>query len=529
MGTSTTAAEQVNNTDRLLKQQSIYDAKYDSDYDDYNDNSVATISVKSDTREVKPVNLDICVGNTTTKALVDSGSVCTIINRRIANAVVSACKESYGVQSPEIHDLKIFSNDIIKISHVINTSIKCNDWIATGIDVTVVEDGHRPIIGLDLFSKLGFSITQLKQVANIDQNQCLIKKQIAFDFPGLTTRIGKCLKHSGKSTFHKQFTTTQQKRRRVPINLQPLVNSELKKLLDEKHIIKLNSCSDKNFISPIVITVKRDKTVKLALDSKILIKYIHKNKYQMPNIDNLIDTIQQNLDTTASQETTYISTLDLKYAYSQLNLDPETPRDCNFNIISGEGTSTYRFITGFYGLTDMPAAFQKILDFTLVGFQSTYCFLDDIIVVSRGSKEEHLKIVYKYLKKLDEDNLRINLPKCHFAKMEIKWLGHKFTQSGIARLESKTEAILSLPAPNNLKQLRSFLGSVHYIGNSSLTYHNCATHFGHFLKRTSNLFGMMNMKSTFNQLKIKSQMQRKTHIIIHTCKRGSNATLLERD
>ena len=65
----------------------------------------------------------------------------------------------------------------------------------------------------------------------------------------------------------------------------------LKKLLDEKHIIKLNGCSNKTFISPIVITVKRDKTFKLALDSIILNKSILKNKYQMPNIDNLIDTI----------------------------------------------------------------------------------------------------------------------------------------------------------------------------------------------------------------------------------------------
>ena len=227
---------------------------------------------------MEPVNLDICVGNTKTKALVDSGSVCTIVNKSLADTVVSGCNESYWVQSPEIHDLKIFSNDIIKIVGVINTSIKCNDWIATGVDVTVVENGHRPIIGRDLFPKLGLTLTHLKQVANIDQNQCLIKKQIAFDFPHLVTRIGKSLKHSVRSTFHKEFTPTHQKGRRVPINLQPLVNIELKKLLDEKHIIKLNSCSDKNIISPIVITVKRDKTVKLALDSKILNKSIHKNK-----------------------------------------------------------------------------------------------------------------------------------------------------------------------------------------------------------------------------------------------------------
>ena len=202
----------------------------------------------------------------------------------------------------------------------------------------------------------------------------------------------------------------------------------------------------------------------MALDSKILNKSIHKNKYQMPNIDKLIDTIQQNLNTNASQETAYFSTLDLKYAYSQPNLDPETARQCNFNFNSGEVTGTYRFIAGFYGLTDMPAALQKVMDYTLVGLQNTHCFLDDIVIVSRGSNEEHLKLVYKCLKKLDEVNLRINLPNCHFAKTEIEWLGHKFTQSGIALLESKTAAILNLSAPKKLKQLRSFLGSVHYLG-----------------------------------------------------------------
>ena len=264
-----------------------------------------------------------------------------------------------------MHDLKTFSNDLIKTIGVIKTSIKFNDWVATDVNVTVVEDGHRSIIGRDLFPKLGFSFTQIKEVANVDQNQCLIKKQIAFDFSGLISRTGKSIKHSVKSTFHKNSTPTHQKACRVPIILQPLVNDELKKLLGEKHIIKINSCSDKIFISPIVITVKIDKTVKLALDSKIVNKSIHKNKLQMPNIDNLIDTIQQNLNTNASQGTAYFSILDLKYAYSQLNLDPETARHCNFNIIIGEGTGTYRFLTGF--CNDMPAAFQKVMDYTLVG------------------------------------------------------------------------------------------------------------------------------------------------------------------
>ena len=187
-------------------------------------------------------------------------------------------------------------------------------------------------------------------------------------------------------------------------------------MLAEKHIIKLSSCPDKYFISPIVVTVKTDQTIKLALDSKVLNKAIHKNKYQMPNIDTLIESISQQISAPASQNITYFSTIDLKYAYSQLNLDTNTANHCNFNIISGDMTGTYRFQTRFYGLTDKPAEFQKAMDYTLFGLENTYCCLDDILIVSKGFLDEHKSYVMKCLKRLDDENFRINLPKCHFGK-----------------------------------------------------------------------------------------------------------------
>ena len=79
----------------------------------------------------------------------------------------------------------------------------------------------------------------------------------------------------------------------------------------------------------------------------------------MSKIDTLIESISQQTSPLDSQITAYFSTLNLKYAYRQLNLDPNTANQCNFNIISGDMTGTYRFLTGFYGLTDMPAEFQK--------------------------------------------------------------------------------------------------------------------------------------------------------------------------
>ena len=99
---------------------------------------------------------------------------------------------------------------------------------------------------------------------------------------------------------------------------------------------------------------------------------------------------------------------------------------------------TYRFQTGFYGLTDMPAEFHKAMDYTVIGLRNTYCFLDDILIVSKGSKAEHIQYVLKCLKRLDDENLWINLPKCHFSKLEIDWLGYHISQSGISPIESKT-------------------------------------------------------------------------------------------
>ena len=90
-------------------------------------------------------------------------------------------------------------------------------------------------------------------------------------------------------------------------------------------------------------------------------------------------------------------------------------------------------------------------------------FFDDIIVVSKGSKESHLKYVYDCLRKFEADNLRINLSKCDFAKHQINWLGFTFSQSGVKPIESKTAAIAKIKAPKTLKQLRSFLGSVHHL------------------------------------------------------------------
>ena len=100
-------------------------------------------------------------------------------------------------------------------------------------------------------------------------------------------------------------------------------------------------------------------------------------------------------------------------------MDEDTANQCNFNIIGGQATGTYRYNTGFYGLTDMPAEFQKAIDKTLFNLKNTYSFPDDIIIVTGGGLENHKKHLFNCLDRLNNENLAINLDECHFAKSKI--------------------------------------------------------------------------------------------------------------
>ena len=88
----------------------------------------------------------------------------------------------------------------------------------------------------------------------------------------------------------------------MPLHLIDKVEKELKKLIEDKQIIKLPKCSDKYTISPVVVTVKSNNSIKLALDSKELKDDIHK-KYQMQSIDHLMDTISKKISELKNSKT----------------------------------------------------------------------------------------------------------------------------------------------------------------------------------------------------------------------------------
>ena len=213
--------------------------------------------------------------------------------------------------------------------------------------------------------------------------------------------------------FHSPFKPIQTKGGRVPLHLLVNVKMKLNRMEKEGHIVKLNKCDEDCFISPIVITRKKDGSIKLALDCKLLNNQIFKNKDQMPNIHELIDNIALQLSSRESGEV-WFSSIDLKNAYSQLQLCTDTSKQCNFSIVGGETTGTYRFLTGFYGLGDMPNEFQRAMDSLLKDNPFTNCYIDDILIASKGSLNEHKATLSKFSNILDSKNMAVKWEKCAF-------------------------------------------------------------------------------------------------------------------
>jgi hypothetical protein len=88
-------------------------------------------------------------------------------------------------------------------------------------------------------------------------------------------------------------------------------------------------------------------------------------------------------------------------------------------------------------------------------------FIDDILIFSKSEEEhdEHLRLV---LQKLRENQLYAKLGKCEFWLKEVPFLGHIISKGGISVDPSKVESVLSWNTPQNVSEIRSFLGLAGY-------------------------------------------------------------------
>ena len=81
----------------------------------------------------------------------------------------------------------------------------------------------------------------------------------------------------------------KQKARPVLLHLQEDVGRELGKLIKTGHLEKIKDVDEDCFVSPVVFTVKSDKSVKIPIDSRKLNDSCIKKRPHMPNMEELVN------------------------------------------------------------------------------------------------------------------------------------------------------------------------------------------------------------------------------------------------
>ena len=167
------------------------------------------------------------------------------------------------------------------------------------------------------------------------------------------------------------------KARPKQLHLQEDVGRELGKLIKSGHLEKVKDVDEDCFVSPVVITVKNNKSVKIALNSRKLNDSCIKMRQHIPNMEELLNQISVKITRDRTVQL-FISKIDLDYAYGQMKLSEESNLPTlRIRINRKKIKEYYRFKKRFYGLADIPTKIEEKIDRTL-GY-CTPAWLDDIL------------------------------------------------------------------------------------------------------------------------------------------------------
>jgi hypothetical protein len=123
----------------------------------------------------------------------------------------------------------------------------------------------------------------------------------------------------------------------------------------------------------------------------------------------------------------------------------------------------YEYTVLSFGLTNAPSYFIYLMNKVFMKYLDKFMvvFINDILIFSKNEEDhdEHLRVV---LQKLRENQLYAKLSKCEFLLKEVSFLGHIISEGGISVDPSKVKYVLSWKTPQNISDIRSFLGLAGY-------------------------------------------------------------------
>jgi len=97
-----------------------------------------------------------------------------------------------------------------------------------------------------------------------------------------------------------------------------------------------------------------------------------------------------------------------------------------------------------FELTNESSSFQNFINDTLHDFLNVFCiaYMNDILIYS-NSKKKHTQHVHQILKRLRVIELQINIKKCEFSVIKIKYLSLIIITHEIKMNSEKINAIMN--------------------------------------------------------------------------------------
>ena len=238
----------------------------------------------------------------------------------------------------------------------------------------------------------------------------------------------------------------KQKQRRMPLKQEEIADTEVSKMLKEG-VVEPGSGS---WLSPYLIVTKKDGSHRFCVDMRKVNAATRKDVYPLPRIDDLLESLGGS---------SWFCTLDLASGYWQVKIAPEDREKTGFATKQG----LFQFIVMAFGLCNAPATFVRLMDKALHGLIGQKClvYLDDIIIFRKSFKEtlENVSCVFQ---RLQESHLKLKPKKCTLFQKSVEFLGHTVSSEGVSTAPSKIEAVKTWEIPQNVADVRSFIGFASY-------------------------------------------------------------------
>ncbi|PZC76249.1 hypothetical protein B5X24_HaOG204855 [Helicoverpa armigera] len=291
----------------------------------------------------------------------------------------------------------------------------------------------------------------------------LIKNKRVFSVhPGRTDKYLHVIKMRDEEPFVKRSYP-------IPFAYRSKVEEKLKELLT-LGIIKREETP---YSSPLTCTLKKDGSVRILLDVREL------NKRMIGEVESppLVADILQSFNGAR-----FITLIDLKSAYFQIPLHPDSTKYTGFTFMG----KRYTFTVLPQGLKTSVGRFSRAMDVILGAEVREFCvnYLDNLVVFTKfGDLQTHLAHLDHVLGLLERANMTCSLKKCQFIKSEVQLLGHIVSPEGIRIDPGRVAAIREFPTPRTVKQLRAFLGLMNYYRRFVAKYSHMTVPFCQMLQK----------------------------------------------